>query len=353
MFYTNTPLRGDAPFWAAKRNFMNFSENQAAARRGFTLVELLVVIAIIGTLIGLLLPAVQRAREAASRMSCTNRLKQIGMALHMYHDTFNQIPPGWVGYEDESRTIPCVNGDPGWGWASFILPFMERAQYVESLNRDVPIGQRVDGELVNGDEIKTFMIDFRCPSEVKPVQQFTLQDLVGQEGCLLNCHDEDEEHEGESEEGGEHHHTDHDLILAISNYVANFGNESLHDADQYGHEGLYEGYAFTGDGAFWHNSKLTFSDIPKGLSNMLFVGERGSSKKHYSTWVGVPPGTSPAIVVGSFSAPFDNEGTEHGFSSSHPAGANFLRGDGGVEFIPTSTDLSVLRERACRKCEEH
>ncbi len=340
---------------------MNHSTKRAGfPRSGFSLVELLVVIVIIGIMLGLLLPAVQKARESASRMSCTNRLRQIGLALHMYADTHKHFPPGWVGYDDDARTQPCVNGNPGWGWASFILPFMERAQYVESLNRGVPIGEKVDGQLVNGEEIKTFMIDFRCPSEPKSVQTFTLQDLVEQEGCLLDCHGEDDdddedehEHEHEGEEHHHHHHTDHDLTLAISNYIGNFGNESLHDADQYGHGGLYEGYNFTGDGAFWHNGGLSFSDVPKGLSNMLIVGERGASKMHYSTWVGVPPGTSPAIVVGSFSSPFDNKGTGHGFSSSHPTGSNFLRGDGGVEFIPTTTDRHVLQERACRKCEEH
>src|SRR5215471_9660422 len=102
-------------------------------RRGFTLVELLVVIAIIGILVSLLLPAVQQSREAARRMSCTNNLKQLGLALQNYENTFRLFPPAYltntaangtaygVSYGDEYR-----NGPPGWAWGTLILPFLEQ-----------------------------------------------------------------------------------------------------------------------------------------------------------------------------------------------------------------------------------
>ena len=91
-------------------------------KRGFTLIELLVVIAIIAVLIALLLPAVQAAREAARRTQCKNNLKQIGLALHNYHDNYNTFPPGWV--YDPNRTADQFNTNM-WGWNAFILPMID------------------------------------------------------------------------------------------------------------------------------------------------------------------------------------------------------------------------------------
>src|SRR5438046_4479450 len=92
---------------------------QQRSRRGFTLIELLVVIAIIAVLIALLLPAVQQAREAARRANCKSNLKQIGLALHNYHDSYNIFPPGWIF--DPNRTQAQYGGNM-WGWNTFIMP---------------------------------------------------------------------------------------------------------------------------------------------------------------------------------------------------------------------------------------
>src|SRR5579872_4556597 len=99
-------------------------------RTGFTLVELLVVIAIIAILIALLLPAVQAARTAARRTQNRNNLKQLGLALHNYHDVNRTLPPGWVGVTGGQVDW---NGPSGWCWAAMCLPYIEQGNLYKQL----------------------------------------------------------------------------------------------------------------------------------------------------------------------------------------------------------------------------
>src|SRR6266852_2693771 len=133
-------------------------------RRGFTLIELLVVIAIIAILIGLLVPAVQKVREAAARLTCTNNLKQIGLALHMYHDRQGFFPPGYVDGNTNPDSTPDNDVGPGWGWASFILPDLELDNVYKQIDFSQPVGTGVNAQIS-----LLHLTIYECPSD--PYQQ--------------------------------------------------------------------------------------------------------------------------------------------------------------------------------------
>jgi prepilin-type N-terminal cleavage/methylation domain-containing protein/prepilin-type processing-associated H-X9-DG protein len=274
-------------------------------RHGFTLIELLVVIAIIGTLMGLLLPAVQRIRETASRLRCKNNLKQIGLALHGYHDRLGSLPPGY------QSQVALDNSDlgPGWGWAALLLADLEQDNLKKQIRFDLQISDPANATV----RVAQLAI-FICPSEQNR-DIFTVVDASGNPICEV----------------------------ARGNYTAMNGVLGV-TSD-----------AWDNNGAFIRNRGRRLTDITDGLSNTLFVGERASYMSD-STWTGaVTTGVVPAIrypnpadqLANAEGAPalilshgsrdhipnnslvFDADAT----SSFHISGVNFLFGDGSVHNV--------------------
>jgi prepilin-type N-terminal cleavage/methylation domain-containing protein/prepilin-type processing-associated H-X9-DG protein len=282
----------------------------------FTLVELLVVMAIIGILVGLLLPAVQAAREAARRTSCFNNMKQIGLALHNYHDAFRCLPAGWLAHDPATRR-PMPEGETGWGWGSMIFGFVEQQGAASNLlQHGLPVT-----DPANAAARTHYVPLFRCPSDVNSgTRAFDLGTAAGPP-----------------------------VRLAVANYVGMFGTRELEDC-----EGQPAGFTCLSDGAFQHQQGLRLADFLDGLSNTYLVGER-SSRIEYSTWVGVIPEGDEAFarILGIADHPPNSERNHlDDLMSQHPAGTNFLLADGSVRLVSETIDLSIYQSQATRAGRE-
>ena len=330
-------------------------------RRAFTLIELLVVIAIIAVLIGLLLPAVQAAREAARRMQCTNNLKQLGLALHNYNTALNSFPSGSLIAPMTNYWVCCATGPnmPTWPghyrYSAFVmaLPYMEQVTLTSTLNFQIPLYD------VNGDDMPqnttAYMVQvkaFLCPSDIRD------RVFPDQAPC---------------------------------NYSACSGNGLP------GGFGLPDPAYGSPNGIFFFNSATTIAGITDGTSNTSFLGESiiGSNSN-------IPPaanGSNPTEIMvqtpsgmnsfadtfkyipltaaecasstsyrwdrqtnwiegdyrhtlfNNFDVPNSTKydclrGPHHGWRSArsrHPGGVNNAFADGSVKFIKNTIDLNTWR----------
>lgn len=308
-------------------------------RRAFTLIELLVVIAVMSILIALLLPAVQFARESARQADCRNRLKQIGIALHLYEEVTGVYPSGYIYF---GPSLPArariADGDwnrrtdappptpqfqengPGWSWMALILPQMEQSNLHNKINFSTDIIDPASAGIRG-----TSLSIYQCPSDTHAEARFTVFDELNRPM-------------GEA---------------APASYAAVFGSFGLINTDP-----------DNGNGMFQRNSRNKQSDITDGLSQTLAVAERAALLAR-APWAGVMTGgtvrttpgapvytsiieLSPAMALArmgnrSLNSPFSEP---YDFFSGHPGVANFLFADGHVQNFSNSVDKDVMHRLA-------
>lgn len=312
--------------------------------KGFTLVELLVVIAIIGILIAMLLPAVQAAREAARRLQCSNNMKQIGLALHNYHDVFNSLPPGGLSVNELSYVV-------------FLLPYIEQ----ETLHSqaDFSAGKfwevSTSGSIAGAGKLELSinpLSEFLCPSASRQHSNLDLYNY--------------NEYWPVGDSSGTNTYTTH--------YVGITGPRNTTSI-----AGIGPDYETTGSGdtltatqgLLYTNSKVKFSEVTDGLSNTFAVGEISwrvaesstatTGYKKYRSWArgSYDGSSSSAKNVYSPILTSSNEGencygdfNDGDFGSEHPGGTHFLIADGAVYFATEQMDYYVLLASASRNGSE-
>jgi prepilin-type N-terminal cleavage/methylation domain-containing protein len=345
-------------------------------RRGFTLIELLVVIAIIAILIALLLPAVQQAREAARRTQCKNHLKQIGLAMHNYHDVASCFPPGatWEGVNDTA-----IGRRPNWAWSMFIAPQIEQS----ALYNAVSVGQGFAGSTVDVESSagKAINDPVRRPLLTTPIAVFRCPSDIGPSNNAWWCFNQN---------------TANQVNLPTANYVANNGAGTMWpslDTIDAGGQTSAKSWNNGMFGAVGNGPRLSggtqvrrlggkctlMRDVVDGLSNTVMVGERAWERSgvvyaaanawiqkgnHWwaCTTVNEFPADPPAITGGNANVGLPsalgcgsrimnppasvntdcNKYARHAFSSTHAGGAHFVLGDGSVRFISENIDAANL-----------
>jgi prepilin-type N-terminal cleavage/methylation domain-containing protein/prepilin-type processing-associated H-X9-DG protein len=302
-------------------------------RRGFTLIELLVVIAIIAILIGLLLPAVQKVREAAARMSCSNNLHQLALAAHNYHSAFEKLPPGLNWWTVYTASGPVWSSPPPpspgkmYSLLEALLPYIEQDNLYKAL--DLTKDQYYNANGPNS-PANTIVKTYLCPSDPAPTQiTYTTRGVT--------------------------------YYFGANSYGGNAGIVSFYTDNM------------TRDGLFFINSSVTIPSISDGTSNTLMFGERNRIDPTYDriyggsfgqrsgwAWSNTLPGFDylfgsiqpinwlmPPSLTGDPGFIYE----DYRFScygSFHSGGANFGFADGSVKFLSNSVSLPVLQALSTR-----
>ena len=317
--------------------------------RGFTLIELLVVIAIIAVLIALLLPAVQAAREAARRAQCVNNLKQIGLAMHNYHDVVGTFPPGSIADGGWNGTW--------WNWAAFILPQVENGPLYNAINFNWGTAHPANRTTVFQSIVNTWL----CPSDATSGSLRTDLNWVNSDFSVIGT----------------------PLAGAATNYVANWG-----DMKVAGPFDFTSGESAAGIGPNWgcngqfrglfgdcsNGQSKGLRDITDGSSNTFLAGENSPDYNGALAWTNGDATYATTVIplnwrtnlhdgqndtngdpcnIGQLNASgsvhcYRNQTFNYGFKSKHPGGANFTMGDGSVKFIKQTINAKVYNALGTR-----
>ncbi|MDB5343398.1 MAG: hypothetical protein JWP89_1775 [Schlesneria sp.] len=306
----------------------------ATRRRGITLVDVIVVLIIVALFLGLLIPSILGARESARRKQCKNNLKQIGLALHNYHDTFNTFPSGYVLGENS----PYL----GWGWGIMITPYLDASPYFSQISGR--FGNGLQQEFTAADLNPIYAV-YKCPSS-------PATNTIPHASVVTTDVDEWQVTPGTTDVP--------DTFSRITYFgVAGYLKESVGGiaADASGEPPTVEPFVNAGSlgnigipfslehrycdqrnfkGVFGQNSRIRLKDIQDGSSNVIMVGERyvprntGANSIGHGTWIGVPDCTTAAGLAMSLgdtsirlNAGARTRAQTTGFGSHHTGGAHF------------------------------